>query len=171
MNTALDFFRVWEGMGSHWLPDEMRALICRAIPRLPENVAEFALYNCSFIAPDKTTKGETYPAPLFAHPTRRGRTARNHWVIWLAPSILNDEQDGQYTVAHEVAHAWLKHQVMDGNFLAEEQADDLVKSWGFDVPKYRLKVHAGYRRAMKKSEANGQLDWAANRSMAKKGDQ
>jgi len=30
---------------------------------------------------------------------------------------------------------------MDGNFLAEEHADKMVKAIGFNVPKYRLKVH------------------------------
>ncbi len=90
--TAAD---VWYSLGSEWLPDNVRALICKTIVRLPKDV-----------------------------------------------------QDGQFTVAHEIAHAWLGHQILDSNLLGEEEADLLVESWGFEIPKYRYKVHAEYRKAM-----------------------
>jgi hypothetical protein len=42
------------------------------------------------------------------------------------------------------------HLPLAGNYLAEEQADSLDKSWGFQNPKYRYKVHAEHRRLMEK---------------------
>jgi hypothetical protein len=92
---------------------------------------------------------------MFTHFTRRGRTMRNHWVIVLDESLLKNEQDGQYTVAHQIAHSWLGNRVMDGDFLAEEHADRMVKAMGFNVPKYRPKVHAEYQRAMERSTGQG----------------
>jgi len=141
VDTSSAFADVWESIGSHWLPDDMRALICRTIMHLPAAVADFAICNCSFISADRKTKGQTYAASIFTHFTNRGRTMRNHWVIVLDESLLKNEQDGQYTVAHQIAHAWLGHRVMDGNFLTEEHADKMVKAMGLNVPKYRLKVH------------------------------
>jgi len=78
---------------------------------------------------------------------------RNHWLIVLRRSLTTNDSDGQFTVAHELAHARLKHLIFDGNLLAEEQADDLVRSWGFEIPKYRYKVHREHRRAMERNAA------------------
>jgi hypothetical protein len=63
---------------------------------------------------------------------------------------LIEIHEGQFTIAREIAHAWLGHLPLDGNYLAEEQADSLVKSWDFQNPKYRYKVHAEHRRLMEK---------------------
>jgi len=67
---------------------------------------------------------------------------RKHWVINLKSSLVENESNGQYVIAHEIAHAWLGNKWMDGNFLAEEHADRTVKAWGFQIPKDRNKIHA-----------------------------
>jgi Zn-dependent peptidase ImmA (M78 family) len=58
---------------------------------------------------------------------------RKHWVINLKSSLVENESNGQFVVAHEIAHAWLG---------GEEHADITAKVWGFQIPKDRNKVHA-----------------------------
>jgi len=55
------------------------------------------------------------------------------WVINLKSSLVENESNGQFVVAHEIAHAWLG---------GEEHADRAVKAWGFQIPKDRNKIHA-----------------------------
>lgn len=153
IESTLSAQDIWYELDRHqpWIePKEMRMLICESIAKLPEKVQEFALFNCTFITVGKDDFGTVYPASLFTHRTASGkRTARNHWAIVLNARILT-RKDGVFTVAHEIAHAWLKHQMWP-ELSNEEEADDLVKSWGIEIPKYRLKVHARNRDAAKRN--------------------
>jgi hypothetical protein len=122
-DTTLTFDDVWRSLQSEWLPEDLRALICRTIVRLPASIAEFASRNCSFIS--LGDDGQTFPASLFTHLTQRGRTMRKHWVINLKSSLVENESKGQYVIAHEIAHAWVG---------SEKHADIAVKLWGFQIP-------------------------------------
>ena len=151
----------WYRLDQPWIAqDEVKAVICLAITKLPENVQDFAFDNCTFISVGKDDFGSMYPASLFTHQTNGGRrTARNHWVIVLNGRIAT-RKDGVFTVVHEIAHAWLKHQMFP-EFFREEEADDLVRAWGFEIPKYRLKIHAQLRDLSRRtSEANALDDGA-----------
>jgi hypothetical protein len=146
----------WYMLDQSWLTDEMKALVCKTIARLPLDVQDFAIHNCTFIDFSGKENGSTWPAPLFTHLDRRGRTMRNHWLIILNCTLIKNEKAAQFTIAHEIAHARLGHQIAVG-FLREEEADALVESWGFVIPKHRLKVHAECRRAMESMAARGLL--------------
>src|SRR5262245_47544489 len=137
---------VWHMIDQDWLSDEMKALICKAIARLPLDVQAFAVLSCTFIDFGGKEKASAWPASVFTHHDRRGRTMRNHWLIILSRDLVKNEDDAQYTIAHEISHARLAHRVIDSNFLREVEADELVESWGLVVPKDRLKVHAVCRR-------------------------
>src|SRR5262249_33085158 len=124
---------VWYDLDQYWLPNDLKTVICRVIMRLPDNVRDFATNNCTFIAFDNSLLGLCLPASQFTHLTRRGRTMRNHYTILLNASIAT-KNDGQFTVAHEIAHAWLRRAggktkrgrrepIMTNDFLAEERAD------------------------------------------------
>ncbi len=145
---------VWNMIDQDWLSDEMKALICKAVARLPLDAQELAVFNCTFIDFGDKEKASAWPASVCTHPDRRGRTMRNHWLIILSRDLVKNEGDAQYTIAHEIAHARLAHQVIDSNFLREVEADELVESWGFVVPKYRLKIHAECRRLAAKYPPN-----------------
>jgi hypothetical protein len=149
-----DFELMWYQLDQSWLPDELRGLICRTIMRLPEDVQEFAIYNCTYLAFSATLYGQCIPAGVFTHLTKRGRTSRNHWVILLNEKVRSEEE-GQFTVAHEIAHARLGRgralSIHTNDLKEEENADALVASWGFTVPKHRLRIHAEHRKAAARS--------------------
>lgn len=139
-------------LGQDWLPDDLQVVICKTIIRLPLDVQDFALRRCTYISYDNQTHGQCFPASTFTHLTRGGRTMRNHWVIMLHGSVAK-RKNGQFTVAHEIAHACLKHPILCADLLGEEKADLLVESWGFKVPAYRGKVHAEHRSFMESPAA------------------
>ena len=130
-DITLTFDDVLRSLQSEWLPEDLRALICRTIVQLPAPIADFASRNCSFISLGDDD-GQTFNASLFTHLTRRGRTMRKHWVINLKSSLVENESNGQFVVAHEIAHAWLGD---------EEHADITAKVWGFQIPQNRNKIH------------------------------
>ena len=71
-DTTLTFDDVWCSLGSEWLPEDLRALICRTIVQLPPQIADFASRNCSFISLGDDDDGQTFPASL-----RSEMSARN----------------------------------------------------------------------------------------------
>ncbi len=154
-SETLSAEQAWNSIDQDWLSDEMKRLICKTIALLPADVQEFATCNCTFIDFDGKNFGSAWPASLFTHLNRRGRTMRNHWLITFGSALARNRNKGQFTVAHEIAHAWLGHAIMSDNLLQEKQADDMVKSWGFQIPKYRYKAHAVCRRIMERNAAAG----------------
>ena len=73
--------------------------------------------------------------------------------IYLAPALERQSQEQvDFTVAHEFAHALLRHHLPGNDSLSKEElkagylnwksevaADKLVLKWGFTLPKYRKK--------------------------------
>jgi hypothetical protein len=172
-DAALSLEMAWYELDQGWLPNDLRAVICKAIVRLPPEVQDFALNNCTYISYDTKIHGQALPASTFTHLTRRGRTMRNHFAILLNVSIVNSKSDREYTVAHEIAHAWLGHPIMSDDLTGEEQADAMVESWGFRIPKYRRRLHAQLRHHIEKAAAEmteGDKVWQARaKAIAQKG--
>lgn len=137
------------------------AAVCSAIAKLPANVQEFALQKCTFIAIGKGTHGESWPASYFCPQTDGGEKAvQNQWVIILNETAIHKQRE--YVIAHEVAHAWLEHDLplrQDDYRLREFDADELAKSWGFTIPRLRRKTHQIERETL---EQNQQDDASMN---------
>src|SRR5215831_12289763 len=92
---------LWEEMGSEWLRDDVREIICQAIIRLPEEVQDFVRSKVSFI----DFSVEDHIGLTMA------RERLCEWIVILDRMILleSDDEQGQFTVAHEIAHAYLGH--------------------------------------------------------------
>jgi len=110
-----------------WATDlHMQAKIARVVAKLPTNVCRFATSKIDYFCVGKRSGwiGQTI-------------YTRNKWLSpWLI--ILSDTAP-QYTIAHEIAHVWLKHNKQGslyGNDEAKEkqegEANTLAKEWGFN---------------------------------------
>ena len=66
------------------------------------------------------------------------KTLHVDWqLIMVNDMIMNklNPEDKQYVIAHELAHVYLKHEqnpFNEKNKDFEQEADDLVRSWGFN---------------------------------------
>lgn len=133
---------LWEILSHDWLSDELTATICKTLARLPAGVQAFALENCTFIEAGDVN-GMVFPASAFTHLANGGsgrRTMKNHYVILLDYRIAG-RKDGEYIVAHEIAHALNKPQhIMTPDQQEEGRADAVAQSWGFEIPKRRKAV-------------------------------
>jgi len=102
--------------------------IVRTVQKLPDQVAHFAIDRCRFLSVGRSCWGMTMPAYIATHNVEK-RT-RNIWLILLEELIPDDEIDS--AIAHEIAHAWLKHDRM-GDFPEDGEiaAANLTRRWGF----------------------------------------
>ena len=75
--------------------------------RLPQDVAEFALERCSFLSVGGKTWAQTMP--VWALGRDLESIPENLWVITLSEQLQLSAEDIHSVVAHEIAHAWLKH--------------------------------------------------------------
>ena len=103
--------------------------IVETICRLPDPIARFALDRCRFLSVGASVYGMTLPgrAGVASWPEQR---SRNIWLIVLADPLPDDSSHS--IVAHEIAHAWLKHDRL--GFPPEDceiQAAETAKIWGF----------------------------------------
>ena len=92
----------WYELDRDWLSDDLRAVICKAIVRLPSDVQDFALNNCTFIEFGNHLHGLCFDASFATHPTRRGRTNRNHYVILLNVGLVKNEKRGQLVPSFQI---------------------------------------------------------------------
>jgi hypothetical protein len=102
--------------------DTQNAII-RSLARMPSMVREFAVDECVFVSVGTAVRGLCRPTAMLAD-------AR--WLVVvderLAPSSI------ETAVAHEVAHAYLNHDIGDTTTTDEEieaAARELVRQWGF----------------------------------------
>jgi IrrE N-terminal-like domain len=102
---------------------ETHGALVRSLARLPAAVREFAIDECVFVSIGKSVRG-------LCRPTTMVGEAR--WMIVLderlAPSSI------ETAVAHEVAHAYLGHDLGDTSTTHEEveaAARQLAREWGF----------------------------------------
>jgi hypothetical protein len=86
---------------------------------LPPEVSAFVLARCVFVAIGRDAAG------LAVLP---GQIGRNQWLIIIDDRLALEDVHG--VVAHEVAHAWLRHSGL-GLERHEREASRLAATWGF----------------------------------------
>ena len=100
--------------------------------RLPPEVLErLVMTNVAFMAPDRSCSGLVFEAPLDLE--------CGQFVLYLSPELLGKPKDElDFTIAHELAHAWLGHGEALGDAASaekdEREADRVAMSWGFQMP-------------------------------------
>jgi hypothetical protein len=101
------------------------AALVKTINALPEAIQHFVLERCAFASVGKVL-GITLPGSLRSWP---GAEAAE-WLI-----VLRDNEDTDAfaaIIAHEIAHAWLRHNYFEDQGIAvENAAAALAASWGF----------------------------------------
>jgi len=120
---------IFDEIAYHGESEQTQALLAKAVSRLPEDVAGFALERCCFVSIGGNFLGLTLPGRLGED--NEGQSA-NFWIIVLDDCQPRDEM--QATIAHEIAHAWLRHDRYGEDDLTvdcEVQAAELARDWGF----------------------------------------
>jgi hypothetical protein len=96
--------------------------------RLPDDVREFALGGCFFVAIGRDDDGGLFVSPM----SLKGGEDDPKWLV-----VINSRwplEDFQSAVAHEIAHLWLKHPEFDMGpdvVRHEDEAAAEVRKWGF----------------------------------------
>lgn len=101
----------------------------RLVERVPSEVLESL--DVLFFAPSQHIYGQVFPAG--------GHIGAS--LLYLSPDLEGlPQEEVDFTVAHEVAHAFLGHDnyVKNGPEI-ENQADALAVEWGFILPERRKK--------------------------------
>ncbi len=113
----------------HGEDEIMRRVIAETITRLPEEAAAFALDRCYFASVGRTCYGMTLPGRVGRHGIEK-RT-HNMWFILLDERLPAEDAHG--LVAHEIAHALLKHDRLSSECPddCETQAAKLTRQWDF----------------------------------------
>lgn len=126
-NTRGRLVEVHESLQYFGESADMQRLIARTVAKLPDDVMEFACSRCRFIT---VSFGATYPGEIGLDWVKR--RSRNMWVIVLGEKLPT--KDAESIVAHEIAHAWLHHSILDyrgSGFEVEKEAAKLTQEWGF----------------------------------------
>jgi hypothetical protein len=129
--------------------------IIEVISRLPENVAEWVIYETNHIfSCPRGSLGEShrlYISPAGEkHEDSELRVIR---LISLSETLWSQPRDeALWTIAHELAHSY--NNDSSGTADAEEAADMLAAAWGFPTPQHRHAMIAEFRR----QEANGSTE-------------
>jgi hypothetical protein len=101
----------------------MEVLIVQTVMRLPDEVKEYVYEDCRIAA----IGGEDTLGAVFAPGTQ--------WFVMLDATIAKkfDDKTAMGIIAHEIAHAWLKHDKGDWRLktTCEPEAADLAAQWGF----------------------------------------
>ncbi len=107
--------------------DQLRALVSRALSRIPADVVEDLMDNCLMVMPLEAEKGTYLSKELL----------EGKGLIAFPEALLSWEYDeAEFTILHEVAHYVLNHQepiLTDMNIeeydAQEAEANALVKQW------------------------------------------
>ena len=103
--------------------DELRHAIVRTAMRLPPDVRLFTVRRCRFVMIGPETVGSCFSAAIFDR-----REDDPDWVIVL----MTTAED---VIAHEIAHAWLRHDTDEQGMIhdgaAEEEVRRTLAEWGF----------------------------------------
>ncbi len=101
--------------------------LVETIAKLPDAVISFVSERCRFLPVGRAERGYVLP----------GRVAA-HWLsgkvddMWLVVLEDSSELEDCSIIAHEIAHAWLRHdRLSDIGLECETQAANLVREWGF----------------------------------------
>lgn len=143
----MDFDELWYALEQPWLEDEIRAVICRTIIRLPADVQRHALRRIVYVTFGSDIYGQAFSLAMLASLAREDSTLENRWLVTLNKNIEN-RADAEYLVAHEIAHTWETAQIAPYMYdlLEEERADKLAAEWGFRIPRRRHTLHQDARQ-------------------------
>jgi len=106
--------------GVHGLEENSKTYnrLLKTLQRLPNDVYDYAIKNILFV--DSTSQ---------AIPVNQLRELEKEYVVVL-------RKPSRFTIAHEIAHAFLKHKMFwESNITQEDEADRLAESWGFKKKK------------------------------------
>ncbi len=111
---------------------ETQMLIAETVGRLPTEVREYVFARCVFVSVGRANYG--FVLPGYFTRTVRQRRRRQTWVIVLADNV--PPEDAHSIVAHEIAHAWFRHDRFDRfesdpEGECEVEAVEQVRAWGF----------------------------------------
>lgn len=120
--------------------DETERRIVKVLSQLPEQVVEFVLDKCVFLSIGHASLGQVLPARIIEK--YFGESVKDRWIVLLEEEPkaesgkLYSETDAQSIVAHEVAHAWLRHdafaeETAERELQLETEAAELTAKWGF----------------------------------------
>jgi hypothetical protein len=128
MTNDISFEEISYDLAYHGSDRALELAIIETIQRLPQEVARFALDQCRFLSVGETSFGTTLPGRIASD--WQGST-ENMWLLLLAEGMPGD--DIHSVVAHEIGHAWLKHDRLSPNVPddCEIQTANLVRDWGF----------------------------------------
>lgn len=105
---------------------EVRAQIAAVISKLPRKAGAYALARCIYISVGVGESAFVMPGRVLP------RQARRKWLVVLSDRM--PAKSSQSIVAHEIAHAWLKHDLFveagRGN-ACEREAAAQARRWGF----------------------------------------
>ena len=139
---------------------ELEHCIVRTIAKLPKRVAAYTLGRCFFLSIGVGASGMVVPGGIgkpagfhslelaIQYAKEQGNQAEARrlqkrlrrlakvetWIILLAEQIMEEgEQVAQGIIAHEIAHAWLKHNrhSPETSPECEIEAANLARQWGF----------------------------------------
>lgn len=119
----------WNDAGTIYFGDDdsIRFSIAKVLPKIPNDVRDYVLNECFIFSAGKGDFGVTWPASMILNSYDRLRS----WIIILSEDMPEDDKDS--IIAHEIAHAYLKHdRLSDVPVEVEKDACLLVKGWGFD---------------------------------------
>jgi Zn-dependent peptidase ImmA (M78 family) len=109
---------VWYDLTEYDMTDNLRFALLRVLKKIPEEVYDYVIENVYF------TEGFSRMIPL-----NELKKIRKKQIVIIEPKDLKDE----FTIAHEIAHAFLKHKLFTTtkNIEMEMEADKLAEEWGF----------------------------------------
>jgi len=112
---------VWYDLTEYDMQDILRFALCRVLKKLPEEVYDYVIENIYFV------DGSSKMIPL-----SEVKRCRKKQIVIIEPKDLKDD----FTIAHEIAHTFLKHKPFTTKNI-EIEADKLAEKWGFRMPRKR----------------------------------
>lgn len=108
--------------------DAIRSEIVGAVSRVPEGVQTFATERCAFLGHPEGLDGAVWPGRIA---TDFDGSDEDTWIVLL--DIPLPDEVGEAVVAHELAHAYLRHDKLgQGDAIEiETEAAELAAEWGF----------------------------------------
>jgi len=114
-------------LGTLHVSHAMEVCIVKTISKLPDKVKEFIYDNCQFTA-ISSDSGQTICMT----------TKQNRMRPWLIILSEENKEDYESVIAHEIAHAWLRHKGAPGEILPIEKCKSneleacfFARQWGF----------------------------------------
>ena len=105
--------------------DQLRLALASVLVRLPKRIRHFVQRRCQILSIGRGARAITWPASIV--------DKRVKWLIVMSETAFRSQRQRESLIAHEIAHAWLKHNRLDPDIAldVEEDADKQAVAWGF----------------------------------------